>query len=183
MTRTTNSSTTSTTTCVTKSLTQTTDKSFRANNRQTGDDQTLQDRYPNFTLDQIKLAFRRILDGLDQEDSYTDSISSYTCSKGSSCSDCSTSTDPDRKASQGQILMDKKITPHPAKKPRLKYDPLLTSTRLSERQIRKKFDTYLVCGVITGVLSRHTQQPLMDLTKKGKVLNWTIKCQEALDDF
>ena len=25
--------------------------------------------------------------------------------------------------------------------------------------------------------------PLIDLTKKGKVFNWTTKCQEALDDL
>ena len=132
-TRTTNSPTTSITTSVTDNLTQTTDKSSRANSRQTGDDQTLQDRYPNFTLDQIKTAFRQILDGLDQGDSDTDSsISSYTCSKGSSCSDCSASTDHYRQASQGRNHMDKKITPPPAKKPRLEYDPLLTTTRLSE---------------------------------------------------
>ena len=132
-TRTTNSPTTSITTSVTDNLTQTTDKSSRTNSRQTGEDQTLQDRYPNFTLDQIKTAFRQIPDGLDQEDSDTDSsISSYTCSKGSSCSDCSTSTEHDRHASQGQNHMDEEITPPPAKKPRLEYDPLLTTTRQSE---------------------------------------------------
>ena len=26
-------------------------------------------------------------------------------------------------------------------------------------------------------------RPLIDLTKKGKVFNWTTKCQEALDDL
>ena len=132
-TRTTNSPTTSTTTSVTENLTQTTDKSSRVNSRQTGDNQTLQDRYPNFTLDQIKTAFRQIPDGIDQGGSKTDSsISSYTCSKGSSCSDCSTSTDHDRQASQGRKHMDEEITSPPAKKPRLEYNPLLTSTRLSE---------------------------------------------------
>ena len=101
-----------------------------ANSRQTGntDDQTLQDKYPNFTLNQIKSAFRQILDGLDQGDSDTDSISSYTCSKGSSCSDCSTSTDPDRQASQGRIRMDKKTTPPPANK--------------TKTQVRPSFDCY-----------------------------------------
>ena len=132
-TRTTNSPNTSITTSVTDNLTQTTDKSSRTNSRQTGDDLTLKDRYPNFTLDQIKTAFRQIPDGLDQGDSDTDSsISSYTCSKGSSCSDCSTSTDHDRHASQGRNHMDEEITPPPAKKPRLEYDPLLTTTRQSK---------------------------------------------------
>ena len=56
----------------------------------------------------------------------TASISSYTCSRGSSCSDCSSCTD--RSHRQTTIDDDYEPLSPPAKRRRLKYDPLLSST-------------------------------------------------------
>ena len=56
----------------------------------------------------------------------TASISSYTCSRGSSCSDCSCCTD--RSHRQTTIDDDDEPLSPPAKRRRLKYDPLLSST-------------------------------------------------------
>ena len=67
-------------------------------------------------------------DNLPKNDTNDDtaSISSYTCSRGSSCSDCSSCTD--RSHRQTTIDDDYEPLSPPAKRRRLEYDPLLSST-------------------------------------------------------